>query len=354
MDMANLALTGAMVATTAAPIGKKAYDKFLGKKPPTDSGGASGDNYRTMRKGAYQGNALDNIQDTGGKSSTKFGKFKKPTLKGVAQGAGIAGILGMGGEYAADYAKEKGYEKTGTALSVGSSALTGASIGMMLGPAGAAIGGVLGAAYGLYDEMSKDKKETEVKPEVKEDLNKEIKSTEISETSLNPVKDEIKNLGSKLDAGNTISNDIKTSINDLKSISKIKPEKSEIPEQNIAEPIDKIFEKTSKTMSKFFPGDTNSFGIAGMMTPAQMMSGLNPILGISSMFPKQEQEKDNSKELHKKETTVVSESKKDETNIKLLTDLNKNVKSLENIMADISRFTRENRDISEKLYRETT
>jgi hypothetical protein len=41
----------------------------------------------------------------------------------------------------------------GKALGVLSSAAKGAGMGMMFGPWGAAIGGVLGAAYGAYDEF---------------------------------------------------------------------------------------------------------------------------------------------------------------------------------------------------------
>jgi hypothetical protein len=43
---------------------------------------------------------------------------------------------------------------TGKAMGIGSSALQGAGMGAMLGPWGALIGGLLGGAYGAYNEFS--------------------------------------------------------------------------------------------------------------------------------------------------------------------------------------------------------
>jgi hypothetical protein len=80
----------------------------------------------------------------GGKKAGKMGKFGK-----IA--GGVGGLLGG---VALDLAQEKltesGHEKLGAGAGIGSAALTGAGMGAFLGPAGAAIGGALGAGYGLY------------------------------------------------------------------------------------------------------------------------------------------------------------------------------------------------------------
>src|SRR5690606_28431067 len=47
---------------------------------------------------------------------------------------------------------------TGKAMGVGSSALEGAGMGMMFGPWGALIGGLLGAGYGAFKEFSTEDK----------------------------------------------------------------------------------------------------------------------------------------------------------------------------------------------------
>ena len=44
----------------------------------------------------------------------------------------------------------------GKGIGIGSAALQGAGLGMMFGPLGALIGGVLGAGYGVYDEYFND------------------------------------------------------------------------------------------------------------------------------------------------------------------------------------------------------
>jgi hypothetical protein len=70
-----------------------------------------------------------------------------------SMGAGLG--LGFGG-MAVDYGRSKmdNPESTGgKLLGIGSSALKGAGMGMMFGPWGAAIGGVLGGLYGAYDEF---------------------------------------------------------------------------------------------------------------------------------------------------------------------------------------------------------
>lgn len=75
-------------------------------------------------------------------------------------GKGIAGGLGglLGGlalDFAAEKAEQSGHMKTAGALGTASYAATGAGLGLMFGPVGAAIGGVAGAAYGLYKNKEK-------------------------------------------------------------------------------------------------------------------------------------------------------------------------------------------------------
>jgi hypothetical protein len=86
--------------------------------------------------------------------------------KGVLKG-GAAAVVGTGVSMAGEYAKEKGYEKTGTALDIGGTALQGAGTGAMLGSffgplgtaIGAGVGGVLGAGYGIYKNVTDDEDE---------------------------------------------------------------------------------------------------------------------------------------------------------------------------------------------------
>lgn len=99
---------------------------------------------------------------SGGLLSTIKNNVRLPSLK-----AAKGGIAGMVGGYALDKGsealEERGHVKSAGAVSVGSSALSGASMGAMIGSAvpilgtaaGAAVGGVLGAGYGLYDNWNK-------------------------------------------------------------------------------------------------------------------------------------------------------------------------------------------------------
>lgn len=79
------------------------------------------------------------------------GKLAMGTMGSVGAGVGL-GLAGMG----LDYGRSKMDNPEsggGKALGVLSSAAKGAGMGVMFGPWGAAIGGVLGAAYGAYDEF---------------------------------------------------------------------------------------------------------------------------------------------------------------------------------------------------------
>jgi len=78
-------------------------------------------------------------------------RFAAGSMGSLAGGLGL-GIAGLGADVIRGNMKDP--ESTGgKLLGVGSSALKGAGIGMMFGPWGAAIGGVLGGLYGAYDEF---------------------------------------------------------------------------------------------------------------------------------------------------------------------------------------------------------
>ncbi len=83
----------------------------------------------------------------------KIGGFSKGLGK-VGSGLGL-GIAGMG----LDYGRSKMDDPDsglGKGLGIGASALQGAGLGMMFGPWGAAIGALLGGAYGAYQEFGGD------------------------------------------------------------------------------------------------------------------------------------------------------------------------------------------------------
>jgi len=87
------------------------------------------------------------------------GKKTESNPKGLGKmgklASGLGGIVGgVALDLASEKLRESGYEKLATTTDIGSSALTGAGIGAMLGPIGAAVGGVLGAGYGLYENWS--------------------------------------------------------------------------------------------------------------------------------------------------------------------------------------------------------
>ena len=83
------------------------------------------------------------------------GKFKAGSMGSFGATAGL-GLVGMGlnsmrGEEGSD-----GYSSaTGVGLGIGSSALSGAAAGMMLGPWGALAGLIAGGAYGAYNEYNR-------------------------------------------------------------------------------------------------------------------------------------------------------------------------------------------------------
>jgi hypothetical protein len=89
----------------------------------------------------------------GGGLMSKLGKAGGMVSK---VGGGVGGLVGgLALDYAGSKAEEAGMHKTAAGLGIGSSALTGASMGAMLGPMGALAGGALGAGYGLYKNWGK-------------------------------------------------------------------------------------------------------------------------------------------------------------------------------------------------------
>ena len=140
-------------AKDAMGKGKDALSKVKGMVPGSTPANPL---YVVIVKGGAGGGAggLEDILDKGGKGGAgdkggggkagKMGKFGK-----LAGGiGGIAGGLAL--DYAGEKLKESGHEKLGAGADIGSAALTGAGMGAMLGPIGALVGGLAGAAYGTY------------------------------------------------------------------------------------------------------------------------------------------------------------------------------------------------------------
>jgi hypothetical protein len=124
------------------PGGKPNFMSFGGAS--SNRGGVGfGKDYKTMR-------SMDASRFASAKEATKINKWGAGAKLGAGLGLGFAG-MGL------DYGRSKMDDPnsgTGKALGIGSSALQGAGLGMMFGPWGAAIGGLLGAAYGAYNEFS--------------------------------------------------------------------------------------------------------------------------------------------------------------------------------------------------------
>ena len=95
------------------------------------------------------------------KGGVKGGIMKRLGM-GLLKGGALS-ILGTGASFVGDKVSEAGHKKTGASLDVGGSALQGAGMGAMVGSiipglgtvAGGAIGGVLGAGYGMYQNWNK-------------------------------------------------------------------------------------------------------------------------------------------------------------------------------------------------------
>lgn len=97
---------------------------------------------------------LGGVADVAGKGAAGKGAALLKGAKLAGAGLGL-GVVGLGADYAAKKAEESGNIKTAGGLGVAGAAAKGAGMGMMFGPWGAAVGGALGAGYGLYQNWDK-------------------------------------------------------------------------------------------------------------------------------------------------------------------------------------------------------
>ena len=146
------AVSNAMKGTLARPgsLADPLYVIIVGRAPGAAGGGGGGG-------GGVPGGG-------GGGGGGKSPSGKGGGLAGKALKGGIAGMLGgVALDMASEKLAEAGHTKTAAAVDVGSSALSGASMGAMLGNVfpglgtviGAAAGGLLGAGYGAYQNFFK-------------------------------------------------------------------------------------------------------------------------------------------------------------------------------------------------------
>jgi hypothetical protein len=132
------------------------YGRMLGSGFLSITNGRGGGFSSKMASGGYTRGANGQItpMSFGQKAmgqNVLGGKLAMGTMGSMVAGAGL-GLAGAG----LDYGRSKMANPEsglGKAAGIGSSALKGAGMGMMFGPWGAAIGGVLGGLYGAYDEF---------------------------------------------------------------------------------------------------------------------------------------------------------------------------------------------------------
>jgi hypothetical protein len=145
----SLVSLAAIIATVGAGIGVSKLSKGF-------RGGSGGPSAGT---GLF---AAGGTPPTPGTSAAGVGSSIARFGKAAVGGAGsLAGGLALG--YASGKATEAGHTKTGAALDIGSTALSGAGTGALIGSVvpgvgtaiGGALGGVAGAGYGLYQNWSK-------------------------------------------------------------------------------------------------------------------------------------------------------------------------------------------------------
>jgi hypothetical protein len=115
--------------------------------------GPGGGGFLSGTRGALSKWGADRKGILGSMARSTGGKYGMGTMKGMGIGMGL-GIGGMGLDMIRG-GMDNQYSTGAQALGVGSSALKGAGMGMMFGPWGALIGGLLGAGYGLWDEHQK-------------------------------------------------------------------------------------------------------------------------------------------------------------------------------------------------------
>ena len=110
------------------------------------AGGGVGDLLDSGGGGVTSGKKMSRMNKLLGKG----GKFGAGSMNGMLAGAGL-GIGSMALEYGRSQMDSPDSDG-GKALGIGSSALQGAAMGMLLGPIGALVGGILGAGIGAYSE----------------------------------------------------------------------------------------------------------------------------------------------------------------------------------------------------------
>lgn len=119
---------------------------FGGGKGKSLGGQGFGKDYKAMR--GMGGSRFASMREAG-----KINKMSG----GAKLGAGLAlGAGGMGLDMWRNSLSDR-ESGAGKAMGIGSAALTGAGMGMMLGPWGALAGGLIGGAYGAYNEYGREK-----------------------------------------------------------------------------------------------------------------------------------------------------------------------------------------------------
>ena len=124
-----------------------------GGGPGVGGGGTGGVMNKADRRFARSqvfGKGGGSFKDRLGYAKTGFRGRQMSSGAKMAAGAGL-GLAGMGLGMARGQMEDPD-STGGKMLGIGSSALSGAAMGMMLGPVGAAVGGGLGALFGAYNE----------------------------------------------------------------------------------------------------------------------------------------------------------------------------------------------------------
>lgn len=134
-------------------------------------------------------NPLHVTSGSGGLGASAGSKMGWKGKAGLAAG-GIVGGLAL--DYAGDKLKESGHEKLSAGADIAGTALTGASMGMLLGPIGAAVGGALGAAYGTYQNKEALFSKAEPTPLEPAPAEKPANQTEV-ETAVTQTSTVVKN-----------------------------------------------------------------------------------------------------------------------------------------------------------------
>ena len=138
---------GAGAAGAGAALGGRPNLMSFGGAASNRGGAGFGADYRSMAAGEGLGGKI---------RAARYASSMNKWGTGAKLGAGIGLGLGAYGLDAARGSMEDPNSGGGKALGIGSSALTGAGMGMMFGPWGALVGGLLGAGYGAYKEYGSE------------------------------------------------------------------------------------------------------------------------------------------------------------------------------------------------------